>query len=127
MIAENAPFSLNLVIDDRAVGKISNVISILHEREYKTLGDIEIRETDWQRIRERGRLRFMADCCRSSISGRVGLVLMLSSVEGLHSLHSIDTSAWLLLLFGAYALSASIIYSARAWGRLERRFDRSWR
>ncbi len=86
------------------------------------LGGLEIRKADWLKIRVLGRFRFAASCCRSSISGRIGALLMLCSVEGVHSLHAIEGSAWLLLLLGAYGVSVSLLYGWRAWIRMEEAF-----
>lgn len=88
------------------------------------LGDIEIRKADWIKIRVQGPFRFAASCCRSSISGRVGALLMLCSVEGVHGLHAIEGSAWFLLLTGAFGISVSLLYGWRAWSRMETAFFR---
>ncbi len=47
---------------------------------------------------------------------------MLCSLEGVHSLHAIEGSAWLLLLLGAYGVSVSLLYGWRAWVRMEEAF-----
>jgi hypothetical protein len=42
------------------------MVSLLHEPEYEMLGNIEIREADWIKLRARGRMQFVASCLRSS-------------------------------------------------------------
>ena len=86
------------------------------------LGDIEIRKADWLKIRNQGPLRFVASCCRSSISGRIGALLMLCSLEGVHGFRAIDGSAWFLLFLGAFDVSLSLLYGWRAWLRMEKTF-----
>jgi hypothetical protein len=43
------------------------MISILHEKDYELLGDVEIRCEDWQRIRKLGAVRFATQYCRATI------------------------------------------------------------
>ena len=99
-----------------------DMLSILREPECEMLGDIEIRKADWHRIRVQGLFRFVARCCQSSLSGRVGALLILSSLEGVHGLHAIDESAWFLLFLGAYGIAMSLLYGVRAWFRMEGAF-----
>lgn len=99
------------------------MLSILREPEYEMLGDIEIRKADWIKIRVQGPYHFAVSCCRSSFSGRIGALLMLSSLEGVHGLHAMDGSAWFLLTFGAFGVCLSLLYGWLAWFRIERTFS----
>ena len=99
------------------------MLSILREPEYEMLGDIEIRKADWLRIRVQGPFRFAVSCCRSSFSGRIGALLMLSSLEGVHGLHAIDGSAWFLLTLGTFGVCLSLLYGWRAWSQMETVFS----
>ena len=98
------------------------MIFLLHEREYEMLGDIEIREEDWYRLRVQGPVRFVVGCLRSSPAGRIGALLLLTSVGGFHNLHHIDGWAGFSLVLGTWALFTSTLYAVNAWLRLERRF-----
>jgi hypothetical protein len=98
------------------------MISLLHEKEYELLGNLEIREADWLRIRRLGLTRFVFDCCRSSYSGRIGAgLLLLAAVDGLDAGRS-GGAGWLMIVFGAYGVVASAVYAVAVWRRLERRF-----
>lgn len=99
------------------------MLSSLRELEYQMLGDIEIRKADWLRIRVQGPFRFAVSCCRSSFSGRIGALLMLSSLEGVRGLHAIDGLAWFLLTLGTFGVCLSLLYGWRAWFQMERIFS----
>ena len=98
------------------------MISLLHQPDYEMLGDIEIREADWTKLRARGRMQFIAVCLRCSPSARIAVLLLLSSVGGFHDLSHVEGWAWFLLVLGAWCLFTSALYAIRAWHRLERRF-----
>ncbi|GEM_PF-2114718 len=101
-----------------------NMIPLLREQDYELLGNIEIREADWLRIRRNGFARFVIASCSASFAGRVGTGLILLVVASCLSRGSIGVTAWMGLAYGAFSLSASALYSGRAWFRLERRFTR---
>ena len=99
------------------------MISILHERDYEMLGDVEIHRSDWLRLSSRGAFRFVADFVGASTIGRVGLFLLLSSGDGIHGLHHTEGWAWVLVALGSWYVGASAFHAIRAWLRLEQRFS----
>ncbi len=104
--------------------KIHRMISILHEKDYELLGDVEIRCEDWQRIRKLGAVRFATQYCRATLGVRLGGLLLLTTAASLHNLHEISTDLWIFLAYFLFALVAGLVHAARAWLRLERRFNR---
>jgi hypothetical protein len=101
------------------------MISLLHEKDYELLGNIEIREADWLRIRRNGSIRFMIASCSASIGGRVGAGLILLVAVTCLNKGSVGLTAWMGLAYGIFSISASLVYAVRSWRRLESRFNAS--
>jgi 4-hydroxybenzoate polyprenyltransferase len=101
------------------------MISLLHQKDYELLGNIEIREADWLRIRRTGLVRFIYLCCASSWGARISAGFLLTAGIRCFESHQVDTTAWFLLVFGVWGVAYSVIYSVRVWHRLEDRFTRN--
>ena len=101
------------------------MISLLHNKDYEMLGNLEIRRADWEKLRQLGPVRFVMKCCVSSYSGRIGAILIISSIAGVHGLHLIERSAWFLIAYGTFGVLMNIQYAIRSWFRLDRRFHHS--
>lgn len=99
------------------------MISLLHEKDYELLGNIEIRKADWLRIRRNGFFRFVVGSCSSSFAGRIGSGLILLALVTCMGKGSIGVTAWMGLIYGMFSLGVSLVYAVRAWFRLERRFS----
>jgi len=99
------------------------MISLLHEKEYELLGEVEIRRADWLRIRQEGWFRFVFKWCSSSYGGRIAATLVFSIALGhIDPLRRLGGYAWTALAYAAFGLVAGAIHATRAWRRLERRF-----
>lgn len=98
------------------------MISLLKEKEYEMLGDIEIHQADWARIREMGSARFISRSCFASFSGRFGIAVLLSVVGVYSRTHWLSGTLFCGLALGIWSLGLSASYAALAWRRIERRF-----
>jgi hypothetical protein len=97
------------------------MLSLLHQADYERLGDIEVRKSDWERIRAGGFLRFIASCVLASYSGRVG-ALILMPLLGYEGINRISSGGLWLIGLSFLALVGSISYGLHAWFRLKQRF-----
>jgi hypothetical protein len=111
-------------IEETAGLDAMNMIPLLREKDYELLGNIEIREADWLRLRRSGVIRFVVNSCSASFGGRVGAGLILLIAVTCLGKGNINVTAWMGLIYGAFSLSASVVYAVRAWFRLEGRFAR---
>jgi hypothetical protein len=102
------------------------MISLLQEKEYELLGNLEIRQPDWIRIRQVGMFRFVVNFCSASLGGKIGLFLLFSVVlDHIEPLRRLGPAGWITLVYGLFYLGASAFHALRAWRRLEQRFNRA--
>jgi hypothetical protein len=102
------------------------MISLLHEKDYEMLGNIEIRQPDWTRISQMGMFRFVVKSCSASLGGQIGTFLLCSVGLGhIDPLRRLGGGAWVALVYGVWCLGCSAIHAIRAWHRLEQRFNRA--
>lgn len=100
------------------------MISLLYETDYVMLGNTEVRQADWQRIRQTGARRFVLKQSGKSLRGRIGALLILSVLVNVHNIRSLTASEWMVVGYGAFLIIARLIYFAHSWSRLEQRFNR---
>jgi hypothetical protein len=99
------------------------MISLLHEKEYELVGEVEVRRADWLKIRRAGWFQFVVKWCSTSFGGRIGATAVsFVALSHIDPLRRLGEFAWTALIFGAWYLGASAFHAVRVWRRLEQRF-----